>query len=41
MTLEGVDKALRENKSSVDGSAKVLESLKNIRKQLAEVKKAL
>jgi len=41
MTLEGVDKALKENKSSVDRSVKVLESLKNIRDQLTEVKKAL
>ncbi|MBQ5483622.1 MAG: MerR family transcriptional regulator [Candidatus Methanomethylophilus sp.] len=41
MTLEGVDKALKEGKSSVDRSVKVLESLKNIRDQLTEVKKAL
>ena len=41
MTLEGVDKALKESKSSVDRSVKVLESLKKIRNQLAEVKKAL
>ena len=41
MTLEGVDKALKENKRSVDKSVKVLESLKNIRDQLTEVKKAL
>ena len=41
MTLEGVDKALKEGKSSVDRSVKVLESLKNIRDQLVEVKKAL
>lgn len=41
LTLEGVDKALKENKSSVDRSVKVLESLKNIRDQLTEVKKAL
>ncbi|MBR3013072.1 MAG: MerR family transcriptional regulator [Bacteroidales bacterium] len=41
MTLEGVDKALKENKGSVDRSVKVLESLKNIRDQLTEVKKAL
>lgn len=41
MTLEGVDKALKEGKSTVDRSVKVLESLKNIRDQLVEVKKAL
>ena len=41
MTLEGVDKALKENKGSVDRSVKVLESLKIIRDQLVEVKKAL
>lgn len=41
MTLEGVDKALKDSKRSVDRSVKVLESLKNIRDQLTEVKKAL
>ena len=41
MTLEGVDKALKENKGAVDRSVKVLESLKTIRDQLVEVKKAL
>ena len=41
MTLEGVDKALKENKGSVDRSVKVLESMKIIRDQLVEVKKAL
>ncbi|MBO4922723.1 MAG: MerR family transcriptional regulator [Bacteroidales bacterium] len=41
LTLEGVDKALKENKGSVDRSVKVLESLKIIRDQLVEVKKAL
>ena len=41
MTLVWVDKALKEGKSSVDRSVKVLESLKNIRDQLVEVKKAL
>ena len=41
MTLEGVDKALKENKGAVDRSVKVLESLKIIRDQLVEVKKAL
>ena len=41
MTLEGVDKALKENKGAVDRSVKGLESLKIIRDQLVEVKKAL
>ena len=41
MTLEGVDKALKENKGAVDRSVKVLESLKTIRDQLVELKKAL
>ena len=41
MTLEGVDTALKENKGAVDRSVKVLESLKTIRDQLVEVKKAL
>jgi len=41
MTLEGVDKALKADKRSVDKSVKVLESLKSIRDQLTEVKKAL
>jgi DNA-binding transcriptional MerR regulator len=41
MTLEGVDKALKDDKRSVDKSVKVLESLKKIREQLTEVKKAL
>lgn len=41
MTLEGVDKALKADKRSVDRSVKVLESLKSIRDQLTEVKKAL
>ena len=41
MTLEGVDKALKDDKRSVDKNVKVLESLKNIRDQLTEVKKAL
>ena len=41
MTLEGVDKALKENQGAVDRSVKVLESLKTIRDQLVEVKKAL
>ena len=41
LTLEGVDKALRDRKKGVDKDVKVLESLKNIRSQLEEVKKAL
>ena len=41
MTLEGVDKALKDSKRSVDKDVKVLESLKKIREQLTEVKKAL
>ena len=41
MTLEGVDKALKDSKRAVDKDVKVLESLKKIREQLTEVKKAL
>ena len=41
LTLEGVDKALKERKKGVDKDVKVLESLKKIRLQLEEVKKAL
>lgn len=41
MTLEGVDKALSENKGKVDRNVKVLESLRNIKGQLEEIKKAL
>lgn len=41
LTLEGVDKALAENKGKVDRSVKVLESLRSIRSQLEEIKKAL
>lgn len=41
LTLEGVDKALRDRKRSVSRDVKVLESLKSIRRQLEEVKKAL
>lgn len=41
LTLEGVAKALKEDRASVDRNVKVLESLREIRSQLAEVKKAL
>lgn len=41
LTLEGVDKALSENKGKVDRNVKVLESLRNIKGQLEEIKKAL
>lgn len=41
LTLEGVDKALSENKVKVDRNVKVLESLKNIRCRLEEIKKSL
>lgn len=41
LTLEGVDKALKERKKGVDKDIKVLESLKKIKLQLEEVKKAL
>lgn len=40
MTLDGVDKALKADKGSVDRNVKVLESLKSIRAQLEEIKKA-
>lgn len=41
LTLEGVGKALSENKGKVDRNVKVLESLRNIKSQLEEIKKAL
>ena len=41
LTLEGVRRALKDSKRSVDKDVKVLESLKKIREQLLEVKKAL
>ena len=41
LTLEGVDKALSENKVKVDRNVKVLESLKDIRCRLEEIKKSL
>ncbi|MDO5443448.1 MAG: MerR family transcriptional regulator [Bacteroidia bacterium] len=40
MTLDGADKALKADKGRVDRNVKVLESLKNIRSQLEEIKKA-
>lgn len=40
MTLDGVDKALKADKGAVDRNVKVLESLKSIRSQLEEIKKA-
>ncbi len=40
LTLEGVDKALKADKGKVDRDVKVLESLKSIRSQLEEIKKA-
>lgn len=41
LTLEGVDKALKENRKGVDRNVKVLESLKNIRQQLEDIKNYL
>lgn len=41
LTLDGVRKTLKESKRSVGKDVKVLESLKKIREQLLEVKKAL
>ena len=41
LTLEGVDKALKADKGKVDREVKVLESLKDIRSRLEEIKKAL
>lgn len=41
LTLEGVGKVLKESTKSVSKDVKVLESLKNIKQQLEEVKKAL
>ena len=40
-TLEGADKLLAAERSSVDRSVRVLESLKEIRAQLQEVREAL
>ena len=41
MTLEGAAKKLREPRRTVDSKTKAIDSLKEIRKQLVEVKKAL
>lgn len=41
LTLEGVGKALKDNRKGVDKDVKVLESLKNIREQLVAVKNSL
>ncbi|MCQ2141024.1 MAG: MerR family transcriptional regulator [Bacteroidales bacterium] len=41
MTLDGVAKALKGDKKSVDRQTKVIDSLKDIREQLEEVKKLL
>lgn len=41
LTLDGAEKQLREDRTSVDRNARTLESLKEIRKQLVEVKNLL
>lgn len=41
LTLEGAEKTLAAEKSSVDRSVKALESLKEIRAQLVEIKNSL
>ena len=41
MTLEGAAKKLGADRKKVDGKVKVLESLKNIRARLVEVRKGL
>lgn len=41
LTLEGVNKALKNSKRTVEKDVKVLESLKNIRQQLEDIKKSL
>ena len=41
LTLDGAEKQLREDRSTVDKAARTLESLKAIRKQLVEVKNLL
>ena len=41
MTLEGAAKKLRESRRTVDSKTKAIDSLKEIRKHLVEVKKAL
>lgn len=41
LTLEGAAKQLSADRASVDKRVRALESLKNIREQLAEIKKTL
>ena len=41
MTLEGASKKLAADRKKIEGKVKVLDSLKEIRKQLVAVKKAL
>lgn len=41
MTLEGADKMIAEERKSVESKVKVLETLKEIRSQLGEVRKSL
>lgn len=41
MTLDGVAKALKGDRKSIERQTKVLDSLRNIREQLEEVKKVL
>ena len=41
LTLEGASKRLAAERKAVDGRVKALDSLKEIRKQLVEVKKSL
>lgn len=41
LTLDGARKAIKEDRSSVDRSAKALESLREIRRQLVEVRNSL
>jgi Predicted transcriptional regulators len=41
MTLEGTARKLAADRKSVDGRVKVLDSLKDIRRQLVEVRKSL
>ena len=41
MTLEGASKKMAADRKKVEGRVKVLDSLKDIRKQLVEVRKSL
>lgn len=41
LTLEGAEKQMQEDRSSVDRSARTLESLRRIRRQLVDVKEML